>query len=175
MWCGELCLLPSPMAFMFSPLAWGSVLFHLSVLSPHMGLCFVSQPMYVICFIILMSVFAHTCDSTWPSRPQVSSCPDGTEAGSLDISKAYRNSPIIPRHKRYLCVFWKGDVYVQHVAIKGLATAGGIHGNVADATVAILKYHNIEPTVKWVDDFVFFPIPCLPLEPNSSLPHFNLT
>jgi len=72
-------------------------------------------------------------------------------------------------------VFWKGDVYVQHVAIKGLATAGGIHGNVADATVAILKYHNIEPTVKWVDDFVFFPIPCLPLEPNSSLPHFNFT
>jgi len=66
-------------------------------------------------------------------------------------------------------------VYVQHVAIEGLATVGGIQGTVADATVAILKYHNIEPTVKWVDNFVFFHIPCAPMDPNSSSPWFHFT
>jgi len=48
------------------------------------------------------------------------------EAVSLDIAKAYRNSPIPPNHKKYLCILWKGGIYVQHVAIEGLATAGGI-------------------------------------------------
>src|SRR5882672_5977216 len=57
---------------------------------------------------------------------QVSSCPIGTEAASLDIAKAYRNSPIAPCHKKYLCVLWKGLVYMKHIAIEGLATAGGI-------------------------------------------------
>src|SRR5882672_8253013 len=71
---------------------------------------------------------------------QVSSCPHGTKAASLDIAKAYRNSPIIPCHKKYLCMFWKGAVYVQHVSIKGLAMAGRIQGNVADAALAILRH-----------------------------------
>src|SRR5882724_11588468 len=31
---------------------------------------------------------------------KVSSCPPGTQEASLDITKAYRNSPIFPQHKR---------------------------------------------------------------------------
>ena len=83
------------------------------------------------------------------------------EATSLDIAKAYRNSPISPNHKKYLCVLWKGGVYVQHIMIEGIATAGSIQGCITDATLAVLKFHEIEPAVKWVDDFVFFSSPCL--------------
>jgi len=50
------------------------------------------------------------------------------EVASLDIAKAYHNSPIAPAHKKYLCVFWKGVVYVQHVAIDGLSTAAAFKG-----------------------------------------------
>jgi len=88
--------------------------------------------------------------------PKLATCPSNMEAASLDIAKAYRNSPIIPAHKKYLCVYWKEFVYVQHVAIEGLSTAGGIQGTVADATIDILKAHDIGPTIKWVDDFIFF-------------------
>jgi len=51
-------------------------------------------------------------------------------------------------------MLWNGSIYVQHVTIEGLAMAGGIQGNVADATLTILKYHKVEPAIKWVDNFV---------------------
>ena len=60
-------------------------------------------------------------------------------------------------------------MYVQHIAIEGLATTGGIQGNIADASLTILKHHKVKPAVKWVDDLVFFrvPLPCVgpPLSP----------
>ena len=59
-------------------------------------------------------------------------------------------------------------MYVQHVAIEGLATAGGIQGTVADACLQILEYHGIKPVVKWVDDFVLFREPLPKLTPNST-------
>ena len=93
------------------------------------------------------------------------SCPPGTEATSLDIAKAYRNSPICPTHKKYLCVFWRGSIYVQHVAIEGLATMGWIQGNIADPTITILKYHMVGLTIKWVNNFIFF---CCPIASTLS-------
>jgi len=91
----------------------------------------------------------------------------GTEAASLDITKAYQNSPICPEHKKYLCIYWKEAIYVLHVTIEGLSTAGGIQGSRADATVAVLKYHAFEPTIKWVDDFMFFWTPTLLVLPGQ--------
>ena len=41
----------------------------------------------------------------------------------------------------------------------GLAPSGGIQGSVADALIDILKYHGIDVTMKWVDDFIFFHSP----------------
>ncbi len=101
-------------------------------------------------------------------HPQIAACPEGTEAASLDIAKAYCNSPILPNHKKYLPVYWRDRVYVQHVAIEGLATAGGIQGTVADACLQILEYHGIKPVVKWVDDFVLFRELLPKLTPNST-------
>ena len=66
-------------------------------------------------------------------------CPLGTEAATLDIAKAYQNLPIALQHKHYLSVMWEGKIYVQHVAIEGLTTTGGIQGTIADACIALLK------------------------------------
>ena len=49
--------------------------------------------------------------------------------------------------------------YVQHVAIEGLATVGGIQGKIADTTIDVLKFHEVEPVIKWVDDFIFIGVP----------------
>src|SRR5882724_9621988 len=113
---------------------------------------------------------------------KLASCWPGTEAASLDITKAYQNSPICPEHKKYLCVYWKEAVYVQHIAIEGLAIARGIQGSIADATIAVLKYHTIKPTIKWVDNFVFFwtPTPLVlpswhPTFPYNLSTIFNIT
>ena len=99
---------------------------------------------------------------------QLATCPIGTQAASLDIAKAYRNSPIIPDHKRYLAILWRGHVYIQHVAIEGLATAGGIQGTVADVCIQILAHHGIHPVIEWVVNFVFFREPSISAQP---LPH----
>jgi len=66
---------------------------------------------------------------------------------------------------------------VRHVAIEGLATAGGIQGAMANAMVAPLKFHKVEPTIKWVDDFIFFRSPkILPSNLSSSSSfNFNLS
>lgn len=49
-----------------------------------------------------------------------------------------------------------GRFYVDHVFPFGLATAGGVQGNVADATVDILHSMDLGPIKKWVDDHLFF-------------------
>ena len=73
---------------------------------------------------------------------------------------------------------WEKKIYVQHVAIEGLATAGGIQGTIADTCIALLKWWGIGPVFKWVDDFVLFrsPSPATTttrsLAPNTPELHF---
>src|SRR5882724_2391553 len=43
----------------------------------------------------------------------------------------------------------------------------------ADATVALLKFHKVEPAIKWVDDFVFFRSPQILSSNSSCSPSFN--
>src|SRR5882724_7010390 len=86
-------------------------------------------------------------------------CPPYTEAATLDMVQAYRNSPIIPEHKRYLAVCWKDEIYIQHNAVKGLSPAGSIQGVPTNAFIEILCTNNISPVFKWVDDFVIFRSP----------------
>src|SRR5882724_975585 len=73
-------------------------------------------------------------------------------------------------------MYWKNNIYVQHVAIEGLATSGGIQGSIADVTVAPLKFHKINPAIKWVDNLVFFQSPSKPvLCPFPPVFHYNLS
>src|SRR5882724_10150023 len=86
---------------------------------------------------------------------KVASSPEGTQAASLDIEHMYHNSPIIPHHKPYLAMSWNDSIYVRHVAVGGLATAGGIQGTLLD----ILQDHKIPHVFKWVYDVVIFRYP----------------
>ena len=129
-------------------------------------------------YYFALSTFSHGCTIklTFVLPHKLATCSPHTEVASLDIAKAYRNSPISPSQKKYLCMYWKNNVYVQHVVIEGLATAGGIQGSVTDVTVALLKFHKIDPAIKWVDDFVFFQSPSKPvLCPFPPVFHYNLS
>jgi hypothetical protein len=57
-------------------------------------------------------------------------------AATFDISAAYRTVPIRPDQQNYLCIYWKGKVYVDHAACFGLLTAG------------------FQRVLKWVDEFL---------------------
>ena len=48
---------------------------------------------------------------------------------------------------------------MQHNAIEGLTSAGGIQGTPTDACIKILCANKIMPMFKWVDDFVIFRSP----------------
>ena len=43
---------------------------------------------------------------------------------------------------------WNNHIFVQHVTVEGLATAGSIQGTIADACVELLKWAGIHPVVK---------------------------
>ena len=77
----------------------------------------------------------------------------------LDVESAYRTIPVKPNHKWYLIVHFDDLFYIDHDVPFGLASASGLQGEVADATVDIWEYHNISPAVKWVNDFNVFHFP----------------
>jgi hypothetical protein len=85
--------------------------------------------------------------------------PPSTEAATLDIECAYRNSMIAAKHKAYMAVMWLSMIYVEHCAVFSLTPAGGIQGTPANAAVEIFKFKGIDHIIKWVDDFAFFRIP----------------
>jgi hypothetical protein len=104
---------------------------------------------------------------TWGTFRTIStliwSLPPGAQAAVRDISEAYR---IIPLHESQ----WAGVVmrisnHPERFALNtcnsfGCATAGGLFGLFGDALAEILRAEGIGPVLKWVDDFIFFRIPC---------------
>ena len=89
--------------------------------------------------------------------------PPGTQAAVRDIAEAYR---IIPLHESQ----WPGVVVrisndpalfaLNTCNSFGCATAGGLFGLFGDALADLLRAKGIGPILKWVDDFVFFRVPC---------------
>ena len=104
---------------------------------------------------------------------KVASAPEGTQVASLDIEHAYHNSPIIPHHKPYLAMCWNNSIYVGHVAVEGLMTAGGIQGNAVDALLDILWHHRIPHVFKWVDDVIIFRSPVCSFINVDGMPKFT--
>jgi len=86
----------------------------------------------------------------------VASAPPGTQAATLDIEAAYHTIPVWPHHKHFLVVEVDGQLFIDHVFLFGLATAGGVQGHVADATIDILHLLDLGHIKKWVDDHTFF-------------------
>jgi len=63
--------------------------------------------------------------------------------------------------------------FMCNTEIEGLAMVGGIQANVVDTTIYFLKFHGVEPTIKWVDDFIFFRSPMVSALGTSSPPSFS--
>jgi hypothetical protein len=57
-------------------------------------------------------------------------------------------------------VGFEGLFWIDHTFPFGLTTAGGVQGNVADATVDILAHLDVSPIKKWVDGHSIFRYPC---------------
>ncbi|PPQ76790.1 hypothetical protein CVT26_001757 [Gymnopilus dilepis] len=98
----------------------------------------------------------HSCYSM---ADTIASAPPGAQVASLDVVKAYRNSPIMPSHKAYIPIQWDGLIWVDHNAPFGLATSGNIQGTVGDATVDVVEKKGADRVLKWVDNFNFFRFP----------------
>jgi len=87
---------------------------------------------------------------------QVARAFPGSQAASLDIEAAYRGTPILPDHKRFLIVMFDDLLYLDHVLPFGLTSTSGLQGEVADTIVDIWDAKGIGPTLKWVDNFCLF-------------------
>src|SRR5882724_1124479 len=84
----------------------------------------------------------------------------GTQSACMDIKAVFRNSPIYPLHQPFCVIWWDSAFFVDHVFLFGLATAPGVQGCVADATVDLLEFWGVAPVFKWVDNFSFMHEPC---------------
>lgn len=67
--------------------------------------------------------------------------------------------PVKPDHKRFLVVRFENLFYIDQNVPFGLASAAGLQGEIADATIDIWEHHEISPALKWVDDFNVFRFP----------------
>jgi hypothetical protein len=99
----------------------------------------------------------------------IENLPPGSKAAVRDVKEAYRT---IPLHSSQ----WPGMVIrlpgkdsfaVDTQNAFGLASAGGIYGQLADAGMDIMRSRGLGPISKWVDDHLFFRIRCSHLEPYN--------
>jgi hypothetical protein len=86
--------------------------------------------------------------------------PPRSEAAIRDVAEAYRTIPIIPDQWPGLVVkLLDDDEFAINVCNNfGLTSAGGIYGEVGDASLDIFRAHGIGPISRWVDDHIFFRI-----------------
>ena len=88
--------------------------------------------------------------------------PPGSQASVRDVAEAYRTIPVAPAQWPGLVVRLQADdqFAVNICNSFGLSSAGGVYGMVADAGADLFRGCGIGPLAKWVDDHVFFRIPC---------------
>ncbi|GLB38818.1 hypothetical protein LshimejAT787_0506830 [Lyophyllum shimeji] len=85
----------------------------------------------------------------------VTAAPPGAQAATLDVEGAYRTIPVKPDHKRYLIVHFEGCFYMDHDVPFGLASASGLQGEVADATIDIWEHHQVSPAVNGGAEYTY--------------------
>ena len=84
----------------------------------------------------------------------------GSQASIRDVAEAYCTIPIKASQWPGLVIRLPGDdlFAINTCNNFGLASAGGIYGELADASAVIFRREGIGPISKWVDDHVFFRI-----------------
>jgi len=87
--------------------------------------------------------------------------PTGSQAAIRDVAEAYRTIPIVSDQWPGLVVkLVDEDQFAINICNNfGLTSAGGIYGQLGDATLDIFRAQGIGPISKWVDDHIFFRIP----------------
>ncbi|KAG9040891.1 hypothetical protein FS837_012979 [Tulasnella sp. UAMH 9824] len=105
----------------------------------------------------------------WPTRwisasdtaSFIATCPEGTRFATMDIKAAYRIIPIHPQHRRFLVVsLGPENHWIDKTCPFGLSNAAGLEGEVADATVDLIRASFHVPFCgKWVDDIAPSQIP----------------
>ena len=125
------------------------------------------------------TIDADTYPCTWGTFATICftiyNLPPGSQASIRDVAEAYRTIPILPDQWPGLVVkLLDDDEFAINICDNfGLASAGGIYGEVGDATLDIFRVQGIGPISKWVDDHIFFcilsksPIFCLSAFTNS--------
>ena len=90
----------------------------------------------------------------------IATLPPGSQASIRDVAEAYRTIPIKASQWPGLVIRLPGnDQFAINTCNNfGLASAGGIYGELADASADIFRREGIGPISKWVDDHVFFRI-----------------
>jgi len=86
--------------------------------------------------------------------------PPGSQAAIRDVAEAYRTIPIVADQWPGLVVkLLNEDEFAINICDNfGLTSAGGIYGELGDATLDIFRAQGIGPSSKWVDDHIFFRI-----------------
>ena len=111
------------------------------------------------------SIDADRYPCTWGTFDTICSIvhglPPGSQAAIRDVAEAYRTIPIIPDQWPGLVVkLLNEDEFAINICNNfGLTSAGGIYGEIGDATLDIFRAQGIGPISKWVDDHIFFRIP----------------
>jgi hypothetical protein len=88
--------------------------------------------------------------------------PPGSQASIRDVAEAYRTIPVTYSQWAGLVVKLRDeDMFAINTCNNfGLSSAGGIYGELGDATVDVFRAQGIGPLSKWVDDHIFFRIRC---------------
>lgn len=88
--------------------------------------------------------------------------PPRSQASVWDVAEAYRTIPANPSQwpGLVICLQMDDQYAVNTCNNFGLTSAGGLYGTVANAGADIFQGNRIGPLSKWVDDHIFFQIPC---------------
>ena len=86
--------------------------------------------------------------------------PPRSQAAIRDVAEAYRTIPISSDQWPGLVVklLDKDQFAINTCNNFGLTSAGGIYGEVGDATLDIFCAQGIGPVLRWVNDHIFFHI-----------------
>ena len=98
----------------------------------------------------------------------VMNAPLYAEAATLNIDTAFCHCPIRSDQQSSFIIGWEENFYIDHNALFGAASSGGVFGCIIDALMAIFCACKIGPATNWVDDCLFFNF--LVSIPNSNNP-----
>ena len=92
----------------------------------------------------------------------------GSQLATRDVAEAYRTIPLHHSQWPSTVVHMGDDAFAIDTALAfGSGPSAGMYGTVRNAASDILRFQGIGPISSWVNDHLFFRIPC------SSLPEYN--